>query len=148
MRKSALGLGITITLMTSSAAFAQYQGYGSQNGYGPTYDERSQQDQYGRTNGGANRDGRYENRENADRQFQDRSGFNDRDAYIDRDDRGGYRWRPGQVLPQQFLTRVVSDWEERGLSRPPRGHQWVRVGQQFVLVRGQDGMIARILNFD
>jgi hypothetical protein len=45
-------------------------------------------------------------------------------------------------------NRVVNDWEERGLSRPPNGHQWVRVGQQFVLVRGQDGMIARILNFD
>lgn len=66
----------------------------------------------------------------------------------DRDFRGGAKWRPGQVLPGQFLDRVVGDWEERGLSRPPNGHEWVRVGQQFILVRFSDRMIARILNFD
>ncbi|HEY4265471.1 MAG TPA: RcnB family protein [Micropepsaceae bacterium] len=70
-----------------------------------------------------------------------------RDDRNDRDYRGP-KWRPGQVLPGQFLNRVVGDWEERGLSRPPSGHQWVRVGQQFILVRGSDRMIARILNFD
>src|SRR5579864_7279655 len=56
-----------------------------------------------------------------------------RDGYNDRDYRGP-KWRPGQVVPGQFLDRVVSDWEERGLSRPPNGHQWIRVGQQFLLV--------------
>ena len=70
-----------------------------------------------------------------------------RDGYNDRDYRGP-KWRPGQVVPGQFLNRVVSDWEERGLSRPPGGHQWIRVGQQFLLVRASDRMIARILNFD
>jgi Ni/Co efflux regulator RcnB len=69
-------------------------------------------------------------------------------GYDDRDTRGGHKWRPGEVLPPQFLNRVVVDWEERGLSRPPGGHEWVRVGLQFVLVRGRDRMIARILNFD
>ena len=71
----------------------------------------------------------------------------DRDDRDDRDFRGA-KWRPGQVLPGQFLDRVVGDWEERGLSRPPGGHAWVRVGQQFILVRFSDRMIARILNFD
>ena len=71
-----------------------------------------------------------------------------RDGNNDRDFRSGPKWRPGQVLPGQFLNRVVPDWEERGLSRPPDGHQWVRVGQQFILVRARDRMIARILNFD
>ena len=84
---------------------------------------------------------------------QRRDGYNAypdqrRDTYNDQDFRGGPKWRPGQMLPQQFLNRVVADWEERGLSRPPGGHEWVRVGQQFVLVRGRDRMIARILNFD
>lgn len=82
---------------------------------------------------------------------QRRDGYNDRDqrrdGYDDRDHRGA-KWRPGQVVPGQFLNRVVDDWEERGLSRPPRGHQWIRVGQQFLLVRASDRMIARILNFD
>ena len=127
--------------MTSSSAFAQYQPYGNDNNYGRSYqDERSysQQEQYGRPNDGA---------ANPGRQYQDR-GFNDRNGYNDRESRVGFKWRPGQVLPEQFFNRVVTDWEERGLSRPPNGHQWVRVGQQFILVRGQDGMIARILNFD
>ena len=84
---------------------------------------------------------------------QRRDGYNAypdqrRDTYNDQDFRGGPKWRPGQMLPEQFLNRVVADWEERGLSRPPGGHEWVRVGQQFVLVRGRDRMIARILNFD
>jgi len=78
---------------------------------------------------------------------QDRNYNQDR-QYGDRDFRGGPKWRPGQVLPGQLLNRVVDDWEDRGLSRPPGGHQWVRVGEQFILVRGRDRMIARILNFD
>ena len=87
-----------------------------------------------------------------DRYDQRRDGYNDRDSRgpndNDRDSRNGAKWRPGEVLPARFLNRVVDDWEERGLSRPPGGHQWVRVGLQFVLVRGRDRMIARILNFD
>jgi hypothetical protein len=68
-------------------------------------------------------------------------------AYDGRDYRGP-KWRPGQVLPPQLLDRVVYDWEDRGLSRPPNGHEWVRVGLQFILVRLSDRKIARILNFD
>jgi Ni/Co efflux regulator RcnB len=80
------------------------------------------------------------------------------DRGYDRDRGGGYgydvrdvrghKWRPGEVLPPELTSRVVNDWEERGLSRPPGGHEWVRVGFQFVLVRDRDHMIARILNFD
>ena len=78
---------------------------------------------------------------------RDRDRYDDRDR--DRDYRGGpHKWRPGEVMPPQLLQRVVFDWEERGLSRPPSGHQWVRVGLQFILVRGSDRKIARILNFD
>ena len=83
--------------------------------------------------------------------YQDRQpdqNYNQDRQYSDRNFRGGPKWRPGQVLPGQFLNRVVEDWEDRGLSRPPGGHQWVRVGEQFILVRGRDRMIARILNFD
>ena len=89
---------------------------------------------------------RYDN-DNRPSPQQDRNYNQDR-QYGDRDFRGGPKWRPGQVLPGEFLNRVVDDWEERGLSRPPGGHQWVRVGEQFILVRGRDRMIARILNFD
>jgi Ni/Co efflux regulator RcnB len=81
-------------------------------------------------------------------QYDRRPDRDDRNFRDDRDFRGGAKWRPGQVLPGQFLDRVVGDWEERGLSRLPNGHAWVRVGQQFILVRFSDRMIARILNFD
>jgi Ni/Co efflux regulator RcnB len=74
--------------------------------------------------------------------------YNQDRQYGDRDFRRGPKWRPGEVLPGQFLNRAVDDWEDRGLSRPPGGHQWVRVGEQFILVRGRDRMIARVLNFD
>lgn len=87
------------------------------------------------------RDNAYQDQRRDDQRRDDQRRDNDQDFR-------GAKWRPGQVLPGQFLNRVVADWEERGLSRPPDGHQWVRVGQQFVLVRGRDRMIARILNFD
>ena len=71
-----------------------------------------------------------------------------RDLNNDRNYRGGPKWRPGQVVPGQLLNQLVYDWEERGLTRPYGGAQWFRVGQQFLLVRERDRMVARILNFD
>lgn len=68
-----------------------------------------------------------------------------RDRYADRD---FPKWRPGDVLPGELLDFVVEDWDERGLGRPPGGHLWVRVREQFILVRERDRMIARVINFD
>ena len=62
-------------------------------------------------------------------------------------DRGFPRWRPGDVVPGEVLGFVVVDWDERGLGRPPSGHQWVRVDPQFLLVRERDRMISRVINF-
>ena len=66
--------------------------------------------------------------------------------------RGGYDqgqlWRPGEVMPPALLNFIVDDWERRGLQRPPRGHFWVRVEPQFILVRERDRMISRIVSFD
>ena len=83
--------------------------------------------------------------------YQDRNGDGryDRDRRDDdRDFRHEGKWRPGEVLPPPLLNRVVGDWEDRGLNRPPDGHEWVRVREQFILVRVRDRMIARVLNFD
>ncbi len=71
-----------------------------------------------------------------------------RDGYYGGDFDGVRRWRPGQVIPGQLLDFVVEDWDDRGLGRPPGGHLWVRVEQQFVLVRERDRMIARVISFD
>ena len=80
--------------------------------------------------------------------YDDRNQDRGQYGYEDRDYRGGHKWRPGEIMPPQLLRREVVDWEERGLSRPPSGHRWMRVGLQFVLVRDSDRKIARILNFD
>jgi len=83
--------------------------------------------------------------------YQDRQrdqNYNQDPRYSDRNFRGGPKWRPGEVIPGQLLGRVVGDWEERGLMRPPGGHEWVRVGEQFILVRERDRMISRVINFD
>ena len=84
-------------------------------------------------------------------QYQGQQGdryYDQNSGYQDRDFRRGQKWRPGEVIPGRNLNREVTDWEERGLSRPPNDHHWFRVGEQFVLVRERDRMIARILNFD
>ncbi len=82
-------------------------------------------------------------------QFRDRD---DRDFGRDfrRPDRGAFDriWRAGERVPDFFLDRVVNDWQERGLERPPGGHQWLRTDRQFLLVRFSDRRIARIITFD
>jgi len=93
--------------------------------------------------GGYYPDGRYDPRDDP-RARRDGADRYPGDAYG-----GGFRkWRPGEVVPGEFLGSVVDDWEERGLSRPPGGHLWVRVGLQFILVRERDQRIARTVNFD
>src|SRR5262249_25647283 len=92
-----------------------------------------------------------ENQSRVEQVQYDRSPNQRRDDYNrypddrrDRDFRGGARWRPGQVVPGQLLNQQVYDWEERGLARPYGGARWFRVGQQFLLVRERDRMIARV----
>src|SRR5215467_675248 len=86
----------------------------------------------------------YDRYQDRDDRYNDR----DRDRYEDRDFRHPAKWRPGEVLPPPLLERVVGDWEDRGLMRPPGGHEWVRVREQFILVRVRDRMISRVINFD
>lgn len=119
--KNLMACAIALTLLSSVAVGQRYDGDNRAPQQDPNYynQNRSQDQNYG----------------------QDQQ-------YGDRNFRGGPKWRPGQVLPGPFLNRVVDDWEERGLNRPPSGHQWVRVGEQFILVRGRDRMIARVINFD
>ena len=49
---------------------------------------------------------------------------------------------PAQYRQKQY---VVNDWRAQHLSRPPRGHHWVRSGDDFVLVAITTGIIAQIL---
>ena len=62
-------------------------------------------------------------------------------------DARGYEFRRGGHLPPQLRGRhyVVEDWRGHGLNRPPRGHQWVQVGADYVLVAVATGLIVQMV---
>lgn len=105
------------------------------------------------------RNGHAQQRDNDrnDRNRNDRFDRNDRnDRYYNaqnfrRDDsRGGgprHDLRRGQRLHKEYRDNryVVNDWRERRLSAPPRGHHWVRAGNDYVLAAVATGIIAQVL---
>ena len=55
-------------------------------------------------------------------------------------------WRHrGGRLPTSYRRQAVSDWHRHGLRRPPAGHRWVRVGNDYVLIATTSGLIAGIV---
>lgn len=53
----------------------------------------------------------------------------------------------GGRLPPQYRSRVyvVEDWRGHRLSAPPRGHEWVQTGGDYVMIAIATGVIAQIL---
>jgi len=62
--------------------------------------------------------------------------------------RGEPRYSVGDRVPERFLDREVSNWRAERLSRPPRGREWVRLGDRFMLVRIRDQRIERVVDPD
>jgi Ni/Co efflux regulator RcnB len=62
-------------------------------------------------------------------------------------DAHGSDYRRGGYLPPQFRGRtyIINDYRPYRLSPPPRGHQWVQVGADYVLVAIATGIIANII---
>lgn len=58
-----------------------------------------------------------------------------------------HHWRRGERLPPAYRARyyVVDDWRGHRLQRPPRGHHWVQVGADYVLIAIATGVIAQVL---
>lgn len=56
-------------------------------------------------------------------------------------------WHKGNRLPAEYRNKrhVVNDWRARRLSPPPRGHQWVQVDGDYVLMAAATGLIAQII---
>ncbi|WP_426076230.1 RcnB family protein [Janthinobacterium sp. PSPC3-1] len=81
----------------------------------------------------------------------DSDGRHDDARKFKRDDsRGGgpkHDLRRGQRLSQEYRDKryVVNDWKARHLNAPPRGHQWVRAGNDYVLAAIATGVITQIL---
>lgn len=59
----------------------------------------------------------------------------------------GPEWRRGGHVPREYMDRQyrVDDWRGHHLSAPPRGYQWVQVGNDYVLVALATGIIAQLL---
>ena len=59
----------------------------------------------------------------------------------------GPEWRRGGYLPHEYRNHqyVVDDWRGHRLSRPPRGYQWVQVGNDYVLAAIASGLIANLI---
>lgn len=74
----------------------------------------------------------------------------DAQQYHRDDQRGGgpkHDLHRGQHLSKEYLDSryVVNDWNSRHLSAPPKGHHWVRVGDDYVLTAIATGVIADVL---
>jgi Ni/Co efflux regulator RcnB len=126
---------IALSMAASGSAFAQRNDHG--NDHNGRNDQSYQRDNE-RKDSDRHDNGRYDNDRRDARQYH-------------RDDkRGGgprHDLRRGQRLNQEYRGNryVVSDWRARHLSAPPRGHQWVQAGNDYVLAAIATGIIAQVL---
>lgn len=141
MKNTIIAALIALTFTASGSAFAQRgdNNNNDRNGY-------SQQ---------KHDDRRDDDRKDKDRHDGPRGNSekhrNDSAQHYHRDDhRGGgprKNLRRGGKLDQQYRDKryVVNDWRGRHLSAPPRGHQWVQTGNDYVLAAIATGIIAQVL---
>jgi Ni/Co efflux regulator RcnB len=63
------------------------------------------------------------------------------------DHRGHHDWRKGGRIERSDWDRGerVSDWHRNHLSRPPRGYEWRRVDNNYVLAAVAGGLIASVI---
>jgi Ni/Co efflux regulator RcnB/surface antigen len=65
----------------------------------------------------------------------------------DRGDRNERSWKRGERLSRDYYRDNRYShygWRDSGLRAPPRGHQWMLIGTQFVLISMRDGRIIEI----
>lgn len=70
--------------------------------------------------------------------------WNDRRAYYNA---RGPEFRRGGYIPREFRNPVyvINDYRPYRLPPPPRNHQWVQVGADYVLIAIATGIIASIV---
>ena len=57
-----------------------------------------------------------------------------------------HRWARGERLPANYRTRShYVDYRKHHLRQPPRGHQWVKVDNNYALVALTSGLIAQLV---
>jgi len=61
------------------------------------------------------------------------------------DNRGPHHWAKGERLPSDHRGAYVSDYRKHGLKAPPRGHEWRRVDDRYVLIAVATGLITSVI---
>lgn len=58
-----------------------------------------------------------------------------------------HQWYAGTRVPPQYRgsRHVVHDWRGHRLHQPPRGHHWVRYGNDYMLVAIATGVITQLV---
>jgi Ni/Co efflux regulator RcnB len=137
------------TIGISSMSFAQ--GYG----HGQRYEAPRAQHVDDRR--GDRRDDRRdfrEDRRDDRRDFRQERREDRRDFRESRNDRRHYyynargpEFRRGGYIPYEYRNRqyVVVNHSQHHLHAPPRGHQWVQVGGDYVLIAIATGLIANLI---
>ncbi|MFB0873665.1 MULTISPECIES: RcnB family protein [unclassified Sphingobium] len=61
--------------------------------------------------------------------------------------RNGHRWAKGQRFDRRYATnyRVINNYRDYRLAPPPRGYQYVRSGNDAVLVAITSGIIGAVI---
>ena len=84
-------------------------------------------------------------------------GWNNNDRHDDRrgnmmdrhdnDNNRHNNWRKGGRIDRNDWNRGqrVNDWQNRHLQRPPRGYEWRRVDNNYVLAAAATGLIAALV---
>lgn len=141
---ASLGLG-------SVSAFAQDHHRGDR---GRDHGQYSRQDRDQRAMGNRGDRDRDRDHENRDRDWNRGHENRNRDWDRGHDRRDVYyygargpEWHRGGRVPAQYRGHqyVVNDWRGHRLSPPPRGYQWVQVGNDYVLAAIATGIIAQLL---
>ena len=135
---------IALTFTASGSALAQRGDHGNdrdRNGYSQHHDDRRDNDR---------RDKDYRKDDRRGGPHANNKHRNDFAQHYHRDDhRGGgprKNLRRGGKLDKHYRDKryVVNDWNRRHLSAPPRGHQWVQAGNDYVLAAIATGIIAQV----
>lgn len=132
---------LALSLAASGNALAQRDDHRHDRGHSPKHGERH--------DNGRHHDDRHDRHDGPHGKAKHHR-YDDARFYHRDDRRGGgprHDLRRGHHLSKEYRhdRYVVRDWRTRHLSAPPRGHHWVRAGNDYVLAAIATGLIAQVL---
>ena len=145
---------IALSVAASGSAFAQRDDRGPDRGDYQQHDKRDDKRDKHDDKHEDKHDNKHDRRDNDRKQAAHDHGNkyhkDDARGYRRDDSRGGgprHDLRRGHKLDKEYRDKryVVTDWRARHLSAPPKGHQWVRAGNDYVLAAIATGIIAQVL---